>query len=127
MIFLIIGTFLWSLATGFREGYTWKRGKFPVLDYHSWRYIEQLGIVLNVIGAYLIGTPDALLMYIGLNWAMVFTVYEPALDWMIKRKLVFFKKENPYEILGHKWNMGRTQQIALTLIGLSIFLIYNII
>ena len=115
-LLIYTGVFLWSLSTGLREGYTWtaRRDRLPLMDYHAWRMIEQLGICLSVYGA---GGLKYLLIYIGLNWAMVFTIYEPALDYMMRGRWIWFKKINPYNICGYKWNFGRWQQIALTLTG----------
>lgn len=120
-VIFIAGILAWSFATGLREGYTFmvrrlRIPRLPLMRYHWWRYVEQLGIVAMIYGS--CGLRITVL-YIGLNWLLVYTVYEPALDWMIEGELVFFKEENPYEGV----NMGRPVQIAVTLAGMALIII----
>ena len=108
---------MWSIAVGLREGYTFGNYyKLTDKQYHFIRrYIEQGGLVVVFLG---LGGISGCLIGTGLMWAFTFTIYEPCLDWMAKGKWRIFKKVNPYN--GH--NVGRVEQIALTLIGLLISL-----
>ena len=117
IILAIISIVLWSLAVGLREGFTWHGGDMPLIDYHSWRYIEQIGIVLFVLS---IANLYKTIFYIGLNWSMVFTIYEPALNFMGSGKLQWFIDSNPYTIMGYSVNQGTKYQILFTVIGLAL-------
>jgi len=120
MTSLAIGVFLWSLATGLREGYTWTGGNFPFMnDYHAWRMVEQLGILMMIYGA---GGASLAWMYLGFNWLFVYTIYEPALNYMITGRLVFFDNNNLYTIFGVKFNQGTVYQLLFTIISLVIII-----
>lgn len=113
---LISGVLIWSIATGLREGFTWGSNRIlPLLNYHGWRMVEQLGILLMIYGT---AGPRAALFYLGVNWSLVFTVYEPFLDWQMTRRWVFFKRDNPYEGI----NMGRPFQLVITFTGVGMIL-----
>ena len=107
---------MWSIAVGLREGYTFGNYyKLTDKQYHFIRrYIEQGGLVVVFLG---LGGISSCLIGTGLMWAFTFTVYEPCLDWMAKGKWVWFKKVNPYD--GR--NVGRMEQIILTVAGFSMF------
>jgi len=113
-----IGVFLWSFATGYREGYTWtqNRARLDFLDYHAWRMVEQLGIVLIAYG---LSGAKGMLLYVGLNWSLLYTVYEPVLDYMVTGRWTWFKNHNPYTICGFKLNQGRVYQMFMTVIGVA--------
>ena len=109
----VTGLFMWSVAVGLRDGYTWTafRDRLP-FNYHLMRrYIEQGGLCVVFFG---LGGFEGLLLAVGLMWAFTFLVYEPCLDYMITGRWVWFKKSNPYE--GR--NVGRWEQIALTITGM---------
>ena len=125
LMYMVLGAIIWAFAVGFREGYTWTkfRDRLPIMDYHAWRYMEQFGILFSVIGAYhVVSIWQAVLFYVGLNWLLTYTIYEPCLDYMVTGRWVWFKKSNPYNICGFKFNQGLIYQLSVTILGLILIL-----
>ena len=117
----LIGVFLWSLAVGLREGFTWNgHTGLPLLDYHAWRMVEYLGVLLIV---YALTNLEKTIMFVGGVWVMLFTVYEPALNWMVGKTPLFFNNDNPYTILGFTFNWGVVLQILFTALGFYLLII----
>jgi len=79
--------------------------------------VEQLGILLMIYG---VGGVSWAWMYIGINWLFLYTIYEPALNYMSTGRFVFFDNNNLYTIFGIKFNQGTFYQIAFTIIALAI-------
>ena len=132
VIILILSVFMWSNATGFREGFTWQNARrraktpLPLFDYHTWRYIEQFSIFGSIIATAFIGW-QAIIIYWGANWFFVYVSYEPCLDYMVQGRWIWFKSNNPYTIRicgkEYTFNNGTAYQITLTLIGLTLTII----
>ena len=121
LMYMVLGAIIWAFAVGFREGYTWTkfRDRLPIMDYHAWRYVEQFAIFLMILGS---AGWECTILYTGLNWFTTYTIYEPCLDYMVTGRWVWFKKSNPYNICGFKFNQGLAYQLTVTILGLILIL-----
>uniref|UniRef100_A0A6H1ZLD5 Uncharacterized protein n=1 Tax=viral metagenome TaxID=1070528 RepID=A0A6H1ZLD5_9ZZZZ len=136
----ILFILIYQFAVGAREGYTWANHKQRinnpiisprmdmgkgVLDYHAWRWIENLSIMGMVITGYFInGFWNLLFLFIGANWFGCYAIYERVLNYICLDEL--FPDKEDYHVLNIVIPHSIWQDIAMMIIGLLMTIIFFI-
>ena len=134
-ILLFIFLCLYHFAEGCTEGYTWakptrrKKNKLiqgrmgegaAYIDYHGWRYGENIGIFCSVIiGFYIPTCTDLILTLLG-GWLAGSFMYERALNYIVQGDL-FKKDKAEYHIMGLVIPRYRWQDWLALVIGVALF------
>jgi hypothetical protein len=134
-ILLFIFLCLYHFAEGCTEGYTWAkptRRKKNILiqgrigegaayiDYHGWRYGENIGIFFSVmIGFYIPTCTDLILTLLG-GWLVGSFMYERALNYVVRGEL-FKQDKTEYHIMGLVIPRYRWQDWLALVIGVALF------
>ena len=134
-ILLFIFLCLYHFAEGCTEGYTWAkptRRKKNILiqgrmgegaayiDYHGWRYGENIGIFFSVIiGFYIPTCTDLILTLLG-GWLVGSFMYERALNYVVRGDL-FKQDKTEYHIMGLVIPRYRWQDWLALVIGVALF------
>jgi len=138
-IFLFFFIIYW-ISEGCTEGYTWANSQRRldnklicnrlgngkgIMDYHAWRYGEDIGILGAILCAIFFDSfLSLLLMSIGTAWIGTF-IYERVLNYIVYNKL--FPQKPDFHILGlvikdYLWHDFFLLIIGLILVGISICL-----
>ena len=134
-ILLFIFLCLYHFAEGCTEGYTWakpirrKKNKLiqgrmgegaAYIDYHGWRYGENIGIFFSVIiGFYIPTCIDLILTLLG-GWLVGSFMYERALNYVVRGEL-FKQDKTEYHIMGLVIPRYRWQDWLALVIGVALF------
>ena len=134
-ILLFLFLCLYHFAEGCTEGYTWAkptRRKKNILiqgrmgegaayiDYHGWRYGENIGIFFSVIiGFYIPTCTDLILTLLG-GWLVGSFMYERALNYVVRGDL-FKQDKTEYHIMGLVIPRYRWQDWLALVIGVALF------
>ena len=134
-ILLFIFLCLYHLAEGCTEGYTWAKptrrkknrliqGRMgegaAFIDYHGWRYGENIGIFCSVIiGFYIPTCTDLILTLLG-GWLAGSFLYERALNYVVQGDL-FKQDKTEYHIMGLVIPRYRWQDWLALAIGVALF------
>ena len=136
-ILLFMFLCLYHFAEGCTEGYTWakptrrKQNKLiqgrmgegaAFIDYHSWRYGENIGIFFSVIiGFYISTCTDLILTLLG-GWLVGSFLYERALNYIVQGDL-FKQDKTAYHIMGLVIPRYRWQDWLALVIGVALFML----
>ena len=134
-ILLFMFLCLYHFAEGCTEGYTWatptrrKKNKLiqgrmgegaAFIDYHGWRYGENIGIFCSVIiGFYIPTCTDLILTLLG-GWLVGSFMYERALNYVVRGEL-FKQDKTEYHIMGLVIPRYRWQDWLALVIGVALF------
>ena len=134
LLFTIAMVIYW-LSEGCTEGYTWAKptrrkknrliqGRMgegaALIDYHGWRYGENIGIFCSVIiGFYIPTCTDLILTLLG-GWLAGSFLYERALNYVVQGDL-FKQDKTEYHIMGLVIPRYRWQDWLALVIGVVLF------
>ena len=136
-ILLFMFLCLYHFAEGCTEGYTWAKptrrkknrliqGRMgegaALIDYHGWRYGENIGIFFSVlVGAYITTCSGLILTLLG-GWLAGSFFYERALNYVVTGKLWDDNKKE-YHIMGLVIPRYRWQDWLALVSGVSLFIL----
>lgn len=140
-LLLALALIIYLLAEGATEGYTWAKplrrknnrlivGRFDTahvshrgfLDYHSWRMIENFGILSTAGLAAFVGFSYSLLTTLAGGWLIGLFIYERTIDYIVRGKL-FDDQKTTFPILGFEIPRGgRYWQYVVLLTGTALVL-----
>ena len=90
------------------------------IDYHGWRYGENIGIFFSVIiGFYIPTCTDLILTLLG-GWLVGSFMYERALNYVVRGEL-FKQDKTEYHIMGLVIPRYRWQDWLALVIGVALF------
>jgi hypothetical protein len=134
-VLLFIFLCLYHFAEGTTEGYTWAKptrrkknrliqGRMgegaAFLDYHCWRYGENIGIFFSVlVGAYIETCSGLILTLLG-GWLAGSFCYERALNYVVTGK-VWDDNKKEYHIMGLVIQRYRWQDWLALVLGVALF------
>ena len=141
ILFLVSMVVYW-ISEGCTEGYTWaksirrkknklifgamkagKKSGSGVLDYHSWRLGENVGIVGSIASAFLMGLSnsgycDLMLVLLG-SWMVGYFLYERSLNYVCLGKA--FANKGPWKMMNFSLPRSNAFDWGVLIVGLVMF------